>query len=591
MGLAAASQQEIFYLMKHAELRHILVVDDSKINTSLLANVLSEYRVTTAFNGQTALDRARSDRPDLILLDIQMPGMDGFEVCEQLKGSPETSDIPVIFITGMTEPENVTRGFTLGAVDYIAKPFEFSEVRARVHTHLSLKEAREALLRQNTLLEETIRQQQIDISLTRNILQVINAQPPRHTAIANGHCLFTIATAMPCGAEGGDHYLIKNLPATANRPPRTIIALKDQSGHAVNCVLRSVVTDLFHNALVAHHPEASLEELVSGLNRTICQSKLFAQDDFCTAFFVEIDHLSLVMRFISAGHPPLMLVRGNDIVCLPAARQRGANLPLSVVEDLPFAAGSFELSAGDRLIIFTDGLNAIPLNVGRDALTQEELNGLLRQVASSQARLPVTGLLAGLLDAAASVGQQTPVSFTRNIFDDDISLIGIELETEDGWEEEELLPERFPSIDSMIEQICERLRQNARQAGHELASPQFEMALAEAVLNSWRHGHNEAKHLPILVRWRTGNDFMVEITDRGTGFDPGSIPPPTGQNTITRSSGRGIFIIRRYTSATCWKNAGKTLCMAFANNKTAHLEEHRNIFPTFFDLWAKRVIQ
>lgn len=570
---------------------HILVVDDSKINTSLLTNVLADYRVSAVFNGQSAIDRAHAERPDLILLDIQMPGMDGFEVCNLLKANPKTRDIPIIFITGMTEPENVTRGFTLGAVDYITKPFDFSEVKARVHTHLSLKTAREALERQNALLEETIRQQQIDISLARNIRQIINSPPPRHTPLAEDRSLFALATVMPCHAEGGDHSLILNLPATDTTPSRTLIALKDQSGHAVNCVLRSIITDLFHNSLICRANHASLEEMITRLNHTICQSALFAQDDFCTAAFVEIEHQSLTMRFISAGHPPIIVVRGQEIIPLPAPRQKGANLPLSVVEDLPYTAGSFDLAAGDRIIIYTDGLHAIPMDTGRDALNQNELNELIQKVAARNPKATVSRLIAGLLDDAASIGRDVPVPFTSNVYDDDISIIGLEVEYADDWQHESLVPARFPSVDEMIGHLCRRISLAANEAGHQPAMPQFEMALGEALLNALRHGHNDDLEKAIAVRWRIGNDLAIEIADQGPGFDPDAIPPPTRQNTVSRPSGRGIFIIRRYASEVGWSNGGRTLHLAFGNHQTSHLEENYNIFSSTFALWPRNVIQ
>lgn len=99
----------------------------------------ADYRLCTAENGPQALKEVEKQRPDLVLLDIMMPGMDGYEVCERLKADPQTKDIPVVFLTAVTGVEDKTRGFKLGAVDYITKPFDGAEVKARVRTHLSLK--------------------------------------------------------------------------------------------------------------------------------------------------------------------------------------------------------------------------------------------------------------------------------------------------------------------------------------------------------------------------------------------------------------------------------------------------------------------
>ncbi|NOX87777.1 MAG: response regulator, partial [Calditrichaeota bacterium] len=124
----------------------ILIVDDARENIDILRAILSDYRCLAALDGKTALKIARSDnKPDLILLDIVMPGMDGYEVLRQLKEDEETNKIPVIFLTGRAEEEDEVKGLNLGAVDYIKKPISAHVVRARVKTHLNLKLALEKI--------------------------------------------------------------------------------------------------------------------------------------------------------------------------------------------------------------------------------------------------------------------------------------------------------------------------------------------------------------------------------------------------------------------------------------------------------------
>lgn len=129
----------------------ILIVDDERSNISLLANALKEaYTVLAAKNGEEGLKRAVGPNPpDLILLDIIMPGMDGYEVCEKLKATPETRDIPVIFVTGVNRVQDEAKGFELGAVDYITKPFNMSIVLARIRTQIELRETHRKLIAQN----------------------------------------------------------------------------------------------------------------------------------------------------------------------------------------------------------------------------------------------------------------------------------------------------------------------------------------------------------------------------------------------------------------------------------------------------------
>jgi PAS domain S-box-containing protein len=137
----------------------VLVIDDVQMNAALLAKILSpKYEVLSASNGATGVELARKEHPDMILLDILMPGMDGYEVCRQLKNNPQTHDIPIIFITSMQEDESELKGLEMGAVDFITKPFNIPIVKRRVETHTSLKQARDRLAAMNERLEELVLQ-------------------------------------------------------------------------------------------------------------------------------------------------------------------------------------------------------------------------------------------------------------------------------------------------------------------------------------------------------------------------------------------------------------------------------------------------
>ncbi len=142
----------------------VLIVDDNATNIDLLVNTLkTEYRLGIAKRGVNALEYAEKYRPDLILLDIMMPEMDGYEVCTRLKNNPLTESIPLIFITAMSETINKTKGFTLGAVDYITKPFHAAEVIARVQAHLAMALMKSELRSENALLEQMVQKKTVEI--------------------------------------------------------------------------------------------------------------------------------------------------------------------------------------------------------------------------------------------------------------------------------------------------------------------------------------------------------------------------------------------------------------------------------------------
>nr|NQU88866.1 hybrid sensor histidine kinase/response regulator [Bacteroidota bacterium] len=134
----------------------ILLVDDNPINIRVAAKILRSYNYNISFaqSGRDALQKVKAISFDLILLDIMMPEMDGYEVCEKLKRNPDTQKIPVIFLTAKTEPENVVRAFELGGADYVTKPFNGQELLSRVETHIGLKKSREELETINLQLKE-----------------------------------------------------------------------------------------------------------------------------------------------------------------------------------------------------------------------------------------------------------------------------------------------------------------------------------------------------------------------------------------------------------------------------------------------------
>ncbi len=137
----------------------ILVVDDSEINRDVVAELITssfDCCIRQAGNGVEALEMILSSVPDLVLLDVNMPGMDGYQVCRAIRANQHTAEVPVIFLTGQRDSEFIVSGFEAGGSDYVLKPYESRELLARVHVHLELKRQRDELKRRNSELEATI---------------------------------------------------------------------------------------------------------------------------------------------------------------------------------------------------------------------------------------------------------------------------------------------------------------------------------------------------------------------------------------------------------------------------------------------------
>ena len=184
----------------------ILIVDDERLNITVLNDLLkSDYKIMAAISGKQALKAAQSENPpDLILLDIMMPEMDGYEVCSILKANEKTKDIPVMFVTAMGQTSDETKGLEVGAVDYLTKPISPPIVHARVMAHLKLKKQRDELNEAYRLIESQKARMEDELSVGRDIQmsmvpQVFPPYPNRYE--------FTLhAKLFPAREVGGDFY-------------------------------------------------------------------------------------------------------------------------------------------------------------------------------------------------------------------------------------------------------------------------------------------------------------------------------------------------------------------------------------------------
>ena len=156
-------------MLLETESQDILIVDDNPTNLEVLSESLSRegFRIAVALDGESALEQVAYHKPELILLDVMMPGIDGFETCRRLKEDPSTYDIPVIFMTALSDTENKVKGLSLGAIDYIAKPFQQEEVLARVKVHLKVQTLTRTLQSKNNLLKDEIALREREISLRK----------------------------------------------------------------------------------------------------------------------------------------------------------------------------------------------------------------------------------------------------------------------------------------------------------------------------------------------------------------------------------------------------------------------------------------
>lgn len=552
----------------------ILIVDDVPANIRVLDQLLKgAYDIRAAIQGTEAIEIAKSaDPPDLILLDIVMPEMDGYEVCRRLKADVSTRHIPVIFITSRSEAAEETRGFEMGAMDYITKPFSPDIVRARVKTQMDLKRYRDHLRGANAKLRHELKKQEINIDLAKKLLGLVNrtAIQPRRVPLGCDLSLFVDILSAPCHAEGGDHCFIRPVDANGGK---TFISIKDQSGHEVGCVLRSIITDLSHNRIIDSGPTLKPGTLMARLNKEVCRSGLLSPENFFTAIVAELDHTTLEFRYVSAGHPPMLLVRGDAVSPLPAPGEPGANIPVGVAEHIPYQEGVCRLLSGDRLILYTDGLTEMPLAKGRPMIESATLVSIARDMVQEErdagrGDIPASVLMRRLLNHIAELSDETVIPADapdgpKNTSEDDVTLLCLEVEDNASFVETVWQPQNSEELGKFINDLCRNIMAQARERGFGVSEHVVRTALAEAAVNAWRHGNQSDPEKNITIRLRYGNDLHIDVIDQGEGFDCEALPDPTMGSNLTKTNGRGVFLIRHLADEAEWKNCGHHAAITF----------------------------
>jgi sigma-B regulation protein RsbU (phosphoserine phosphatase) len=311
----------------------VLVVDDAPSNIQIVSSILKDtYKIRVATNGAKALELMKvAPPPDLILLDVVMPDMNGYEVCSRLKMDTETRDVPVIFLTGQTEIEDETRGFDVGAVDYIHKPFSAPVVKARVQTHLALRGMRQQLALQLLAMQkemETARQIQ---------LSILPDEIPRIEG------LDIAARYIPMSAVAGDFY---DFIVVDEKHLGILVA--DVSGHGMPAALIASMLKIALAAQVAHAADPA--QMLSGLNQALCGK---FQHHYVTAAYTYIDISKRTLTYAGAGHPPLLLWTRSSAGVRDVLEN---GLFLGKFKMAAYSSVECPLVPGDWALLYTDGI-------------------------------------------------------------------------------------------------------------------------------------------------------------------------------------------------------------------------------------------
>jgi sigma-B regulation protein RsbU (phosphoserine phosphatase) len=315
---------------------NILIVDDTPANLRLLSQILIEqgYHVRPVPDGRLALAAVDAEQPDLILLDIRMPEMNGFEVCECLKANARNCNIPVIFISALDAVYDKVKAFGVGGADYITKPFQVDEVLARVETHMALQRLQKQL-------------QDANIKMTQELALAGEIQAsflPQKLPTLPGWQL--TASLIPARETSGDFYDFISLPEG-----RVGIVVADVCDKGAGAALYMALSWTLIRTYAMEYPSQP-ERVLYDVNRRITEDT--NANRFVTVFYGILTPESGMLAYSNAGHCPPLLIRNNDSSSIGKLSNTG--IPLGIFGEVTWKQEISQINPGQVLALYSDGI-------------------------------------------------------------------------------------------------------------------------------------------------------------------------------------------------------------------------------------------
>jgi phosphoserine phosphatase RsbU/P len=352
----------------------ILIVEDHPMSRKMLEAMLRrQYEVESASSGQEAVDLAREHGPDLVLLDIEMPGMDGFQTLEILKAEVIDPAVPVIFLTAREDAESRERGLEAGAVDYLIKPYDRQELTIKVKNHLALYEARKEIEERNRIMA---REMEMASQLQSSIL-------PQQLPVTED--LYFSVIYLPVSPAGGDFYDFIELPDGL-----VGFAQVDVSGHGV---ASAMIGAMFKMAFQSFARETqSPARLLATINEEMF--RVLPDSDYLTVFYGIVDPQNATLVYTNAGHPRPFLYRAETGL----VDELGVGGALvGAFPDQEYEEERVSFSRNDALLIFTDGVTeAAPKGSADEFFGEDRLKSLFRDFVQTSHEDVLSRIMADL---------------------------------------------------------------------------------------------------------------------------------------------------------------------------------------------------
>ena len=349
----------------------ILIVDDVKANVDVLVNALrDEYKLAVALDGESALRSIEKSLPDLVLLDIMMPGIDGYEVCRRIRAHEAARELPVMFLSALEDVSNKTMGFEVGGNDYLTKPFEILEVKARVRSLLKAK------LYADAVREAAAR----DLRIAREIQMGI--LPADLAACTKGLPLQVGAAIEPARQVGGDLYEV--LRATDDR---VVVALGDVSGKGIPASLFMAVAVTILRTLARQLTDPA--EILRRLSDELADQN--PRGMFVTIQCLVFDLAARQVSIAGAGHHELAILTPGQP---PRLAYPSTGLPAGLMPGNQISSDTLSLAPGETFVLFSDGVSEA-MNVAEDFFGEPRLVETLTPLAEA----PVADIVGAVMGA------------------------------------------------------------------------------------------------------------------------------------------------------------------------------------------------
>jgi sigma-B regulation protein RsbU (phosphoserine phosphatase) len=460
----------------------VLAVDDTPENLDVVKGILaSDYMVKAAVNGEMALKIVEKAPPDLILLDIMMPGMSGYEVCEQLKSNPDTRDIPVIFLTAMEQTTDEAKGFELGAADYITKPVNPPILQARVRTHLALKQSMDELQAAYAIIKKHSDRMEQELNVGHDIQ--MSMLPLEFPAFPERSEFSLHATLKPAREVGGDFYDFFFVD-----DHHLCLVVGDVSGKGVPAALFMAVTKTMIKSQATDDPSPA--SIITRVNDDLSADNPASM--FVTLFIAIVNTRTGEFRFTNAGHNPPYILRSDELECLD---QRHGPI-IGAVE-------------GVALLIFTDGVTEA-MSPADELYSEARLEALLTNAKDPPEAL--TGRIIDDVESYAAGAEQA----------DDITILAYRAESQSDASEVETLQLSAAADLKEIERVNDEFQEFAVACNVPPGPVQKVCIVLDELLNNIiSYGFDDNESHEIIVDIAVYADhLLVEVSDDGIPFNP-----------------------------------------------------------------------